>query len=204
MAEDEDEDDGARARARADLSLLTLLGPFREAIRELAERAESVEREARSAVTIETGRGPVTAHTEIRVRLGGVDDVLAAREAGDGPRPRRPSTGPAGAGRGAPRGAATKQAARPASPEPAPPRTPDHEVIEDAGLWIVTVEMPGAEADATTVTLAEGRLRIAATGPRPYALSLDLPEGVTGETPQWSLRNGLLEVTLPLAGGAAG
>ncbi|MEO1088136.1 MAG: efflux RND transporter permease subunit, partial [Acidobacteriota bacterium] len=95
-----------------------------------------------------------------------------------------PSTGPAGAGRGAPRGAATKQAARPASPEPAPPRTPDHEVIEDAGLWIVTVEMPGAEADATTVTLAEGRLRIAATGPRPYALSLDLPEGVKFGSPR--------------------
>ncbi|MEM9781434.1 MAG: hypothetical protein AAF899_03060 [Pseudomonadota bacterium] len=196
------DDDGKGNGAEVDLSLLSLLGPFNDAIKKLVEQADASERQARSAVTVETGRGPMTAETEIRIRVG-----LAGTHAADGtssagsrasarsqragrkpaarkPKPARPSAKPAKTARPEPR-----KASRPAA-------VPSHEMIEDGDQIIVTAEAPGADPAGVSISVEDGRLQLQASGARTFALSLDLPAEVEPSSLVWSCEHGLIDVTL--------
>lgn len=182
-----------------DLSLLDLLTPFGNVLKDVVERAGAVDREARSAVTIDTARGPVRAQTEFRLRVGSVEDALAARGMAEAPgsvarewrqRPKPP-------GKAETASAPSGTAASPATARDAelPPR---HEVLEDGDALIVTASVPGARAVDSTVMVEGGELRLTAAGARRYGLRLPLPADVRADELSWTLVNGLLEVTLPL------
>ncbi len=75
-------------------------------------------------------------------------------------------------------------------------REPLVDVIEEAGEWRIIAEMPGVEADSVSVEFRDGRLHIEGTaGGRTFKKELPLP-GPVAEKPEWSCRNGVLEVRL--------
>ncbi len=98
------------------------------------------------------------------------------------------------------------------------PPTPQIEVVERDGQFIVRADLPGLSKDDLSVELAEDTLTISGErreehdetrqgvriSERQYGrfnCRIPLPEGVNGEKAQATFQNGLLEITIPAPAG---
>ena len=79
----------------------------------------------------------------------------------------------------------------------------DFEILEDAGAWRLTADIPGVEESELSLGIADGELVIESTGARRFRGATDVPDGVALEDIEVSLRNGILELSC-LTGKAPG
>lgn len=117
---------------------------------------------------------PVRVHSDVRIRLGGLDADTVAPE--DAPAPEAEAAAPA------------------ASPAP---RAPACEVRDADGAWVLTAELPGASAEDITVSVDTGRLTLTAGGARSYRAELPFPDHADAGRIDWRLANGILELRAP-------
>lgn len=159
-----------------------LLGALGEALSEISERLEDGEAgEVRRSFEVDTGRGPLRAEAGVRVRFAdpGRTAPLGAERVMT--RPVKDAAAPART----PAGAAAER----------PPRPIDFEIVEDAGTWRLTADIPGVEEGELSLGLADGELAIETTGARRYSGRAALPAGATPKDIGVSLRNGILELS---------
>lgn len=89
-------------------------------------------------------------------------------------------------------------------------RSDDVELYEEDEAFVLSIEMPGFDREEIDLTWDDGRLRVAAEHvdeardrKRTYHRTFRLPKQVENEEIDATYRNGVLEVTLPIARGAA-
>lgn len=159
----------------------TLIDALGAAISEISERLDKGETgEVRRSFEVDTGKGPIRAEAGVRVRF-----------ADQGPRAE-----PTGGVRAhAPHRSATTGQAQPRSSPPSRPI--DVEILEDAGTWRLTADIPGVEKDEVALAISEGELVIETTGRRRFEGRAAVPDGITLDDIGLSLRNGILELTCP-------
>jgi len=124
----------------------------------------------------EDAGGPLRVSSDVSIRLGGLAAGDAARET--------PETED---GRPAPGSAAAS----------ASPPVPEWEVEDRDGAWVVTVEVPGAAAENTSVSVADGVLALSADGARAYAAEIPFPDHADPARLETRLANGILEIRAP-------
>lgn len=85
----------------------------------------------------------------------------------------------------------------------------DVELYEEDEAFVLSIEMPGFDREEIDLTWDDGRLRVAAEHvdeardrKRTYHRTFRLPKRVDDEEIGATYRNGVLEVTLPIAMGA--
>ncbi len=211
-----------------DLRLGGLLGKLGDTLAEMADRLEAGEDgEIRRTQEISTPRGPIRAETGIRIRFGGLD-TDTARSSGSQPAGVRPfeptgahpaqgSSKPAAqrgdAGRRARGTAGSRGEYRGESGRPDVPagdgtdtsRPPHVETYLDGMRWILCADLPGATLSETDVSVeraeAGAALVVETSGTRQYSFRHALPCEARADEMQIVLRNGILEIAVPLGRG---
>jgi HSP20 family molecular chaperone IbpA len=162
-----------------------LMGQFGAALGEAMSRLGEGQGSASSHSRVfDTGKGPVRAEIGLRVR------GLGAEVPGEGFRPRTRRPDPA------------------AAPEPAPaegdtPRSVTLTGYADRGGWTLAADLPGVEPDDVQLSVTDATLHLSTRGSRTYRGSAALPPGLDTAAMTMTLRNGILAVYFPAAGGTA-
>jgi HSP20 family molecular chaperone IbpA len=176
---------GREAIEEIDRRLGGLLGPLTEGLSKIVEAAEKAQ-DASGAreMTVDTGNGPVRFRAGYSVRVGGLGGSAEWSSERD---PAEPVS------KGADEAAA--------APEK-PVVEPLVDVFDGPEGWSLTADMPGVGLDDLSVTVADGRITVAAAGARRYRIETDAPGWLTAEALSRSLTNGVLELTAPRLGDA--
>ncbi|MEM7520418.1 MAG: Hsp20/alpha crystallin family protein [Pseudomonadota bacterium] len=164
-----------------DLRLDGLFGELGSAITEALGRLDEGASEVRRFQDIQTPRGPVRAEAGIRVRMGGAAFSADSAEEVD-PKPKGHSTKP--------------------TPAPEAPKAIKIAATElrEPDFWSLSADLPGVAEDDLRLDFADGALKIrASTRQRVYEGTFALPRGVSEETVEVSLVNGILDLTADLS-----
>jgi hypothetical protein len=197
--------DGPRGRAaleQIDLQLEGLLGKLGDTLGEMIARLEEGETgELRRSHEVQTSKGPVRAEAGLRVRMG-LGDTPGPAGSASVAQPVRPRAGSPDSG--AEYSCATHLADAPTGASgatgPDQPRPLDIDAYRSDGRWILSADMPGVSLPEVSVTLEGGQVCVASDGRRRYAGRRALPAGADPSDMDIALRNGVLEITVGLAG----
>lgn len=163
------------ARQEIGLRLDGLFGELGKALNEVVGRLDEAGAEVRHTHSFTTGDKPVQAHADIRFRVGGLE--------------------------GAATSAPPRAAAEPASPAAPPPREINATILQDAGHWSLTAEVPGVAEEDLKLEVGQGRITLSATGTGArYAGTFDAPATLTRDAITVSLRNGILDLSAEIGG----
>ncbi len=168
------------AAKEIDDGLGALFGTLSAAIGEMVNRIEdgNTGTVARDHV-FETSKGPVRAHAGIRLRMGGLEQDVAAAT----PVPVNPD--------------------RPQTPRKNPPGKPiAYEVLEDDDHWMLTADLPGVSIGDLNIGQNGRTLEIQTSGARRYEGRIDLETDFSIEDIDQTLRNGILTLRIRKAGAA--
>lgn len=209
--------DGPRGRAaleQIDLQLEGLLGKLGDTLGEMIARLDEGETgELHRSHEVQTSKGPVRAEAGLRVRMGLGDTTGPAGRASVA-QPVRPRAAPSESGADdadAPRmdddrsgadGATGAERATGAdgatgADKPRPLRI---DAYQGDGRWIFSADMPGVGLPEVSVTIEGGQVCVASDGRRRYAGRHALPADADPSDMAMALRNGVLEITMGLAG----
>ncbi|MEM6939777.1 MAG: Hsp20/alpha crystallin family protein [Pseudomonadota bacterium] len=162
-------------RHEIDLRLDGLFGELGKVIGEAMEHLEDGASEIRRSQEFQTKNGPVRAEAGVRVRMGGrafpsTDNTQDATQ---------------------PFSRFSEQKSKAMAPRPITAT-----ILEEAGLWSLTADLPGMTQDDLRLDVSAGTLKItAAAHDRRYEDTFDLPHGLSKDDLQVSLRNGILDLT---------
>lgn len=176
---DETEKKFNRERQEINSRLDGLLGELGKTIGDVLNRLEDASGEVHRSQSFDTGNGPLRAEAGIRIRLAGQDVSSRASTMPD-PSPVN-------------------------RPEPAAPavRTISATILQEAGFWSLTAEVPGMSQDDLSLSVENGQLHIRSSGSgRSYSGSFDIPAALSVEDLRTSLQNGILDLSATLEEGA--
>lgn len=192
---DDDTKKGRAALEEIDLRLDGLLGKLGSSLGDLLEKLETNETaELHRTHEFPTKRGPLRAETGIRMRIGGLD---AASRRGPEPVNPRPDAGAQPEAPPAPRAEAPAEAAQSAA------RTAASDTHVSGGRWVLTAELPGVTLPELSIAVEDRALRVETTGARRFRVAADLPEEADASDIETVMRNGILEISVALTGGAS-
>lgn len=156
------------------LNLGNLFGSLGEAVNDIVARLDDGKSgEVMREHVFDTEKGPVRAQAGIRVRVGGLEQPQQPSKASPINRPRKPAA------------------------QPATPRSFSFDLFEDADLWVLSADLPGATASEIVLRAEGDVLVITTTGERKYAANVTLAGGFDVDRTTVSLRNGILELQIP-------
>lgn len=193
---DDDPAKGAEAFEKMEQRLSHVMGALKGAFAQIVDLAQKAEqasdhtasRTASSGDPNASG-GPIV-RSGLTVRVGGLSapSALTGRE------------------RAADRAADRAERVKPDTPTPPPaspspqmdtPREPMIDVFNETKAYVVTVELPGVDANDLSVSITDEGLVLETTGGRSFRAVTPIPAGVNTHAISHALRNGILEIRLP-------
>lgn len=197
----DDEPKGAEALEEISNRLGDVLGGVVGAVgaieQKLREAAEKGEASGGGESTRETSAGPLKTSWGWRAKVGGLDVSSGAAEAAESAEAFADA---------AQRRHAEPEHATPDGEAPAP-RECLAESFDEPDAWVVTAELPGAQAGEAHAALDDSGLRVWTTGARRFETHVPPPAGLAAaaldaDALETRLANGILEVRIPKRSGA--